>query len=67
MSNDEDHLLMMVINLHRKVNDLELRMMMKKDVQMNPQEYIVYHEDINLTIYVDHEQNRMDKEPEEIK
>jgi len=67
MSNDVDHLLMMMINLHRNVNDLELKMMMKVDVRMNLQEYIVYHVNINLTISVDHEQNRMDKEPKEIK
>jgi len=62
MSNDVDHLLMMMINLHKNVKDLELKMMMMKDVQMNQQEYIVYQININLTIYVDHEWNKMDKE-----
>jgi hypothetical protein len=62
MSNDVDHLLMMMINLHKNINDLELKLMMMGDVQMNQQEYILYHLNINLTIHVDHEWNTMDKE-----
>jgi hypothetical protein len=63
MWSDEDHLLMKMINLHMNVNDLGLKMMMKMDVLMNQQVYIEHHVNINLTIHVDHEQNRMDKEP----
>ncbi len=63
MWSDEDHLLMKMINLHMNVNDLGLKMMMKMDVPMNQQVYIEHHVNINLTIHVDHEQNRMDKEP----
>ncbi len=59
MLNDVNYLLLMLINLHMNVYELELMLMI---VLMNQQVYNEYHVNINLTILVNLEQKMMDKE-----